>query len=54
MTDEEVKSMLKAQREKRQEDYNKLFEELKARTEKEGSAKSHLLEDGDLKLVAAE
>ena len=46
--------MLKAQREKRQEDYSKLLEELKARTEKESTTTSPLLVEGDIKLVASE
>jgi hypothetical protein len=44
--------MLKAQREKRMDDYNKIFNELKARTEREDVAASPLLEEKDLKLIA--
>jgi len=54
MTEEEVKTMLKAKREKRIENYNKIYEELKARSEKEEVAKSPLLEDKILKLIAIE
>jgi hypothetical protein len=53
-TDDEVKEMVKAKAQKRMEDYNKMFEKLKERTTKEGATVSPLLEEKDLKLVAAE
>lgn len=53
LTEDEVKAMLKAKKEKRREDYNKKLEELKARTLKEQSTVSPLLDESDLKLAAS-
>lgn len=53
LTEDEVKAMLKAKKEKRREDYDKKLEELKARTLKEQSTVSPLLDESDLKLAAS-
>lgn len=52
LTEDEVKEMLKAKREKRISEYDKKLEELKARTLREQSVVSPLLNEGDLKLAA--
>ncbi len=53
MTEEEIKEILKARREQRQEKYDKILQTLKDRTAKEGENAQSPLEEKDLQLIAA-
>jgi len=53
MTDDEVKAMMKAKREKKQEEYNKILEGLKTRSVSEESVTAPMISEKDMKLVAA-
>ena len=51
-TEEEVNKLVKAQKEKRKEDYNKILEELKTKSKQEEKPVAPLIQEEDLNLVA--